>query len=470
MSFLKLTPILIVVLLLLVVLFLPFPSQIIDAVTQTPAAGYSVNVSAWRIILEPFTGPPIFMMRSQEPLKLYIAAFLWIIAGLLIVALLRQGFSGRVLLAWFKKIPIYISLFISVLLVIIFAPLPGEVIVNHHEDTILVNFHSHSYYSHDGLISPQGQVRWHKHQNFDAFFLSEHNHHDQTLPLVQSQYGRDMEDQPLILPAQEYSGSNHILLLGLTRVFNTKNFADKTAIDSAHAQNGVAIVAHWFTPARNTKPLTYYLDAGADGGEVVNQADGAYYPEPLSSQVIQACRERGLVMVSACDYHGYGNICQSWTAMRLPGWRQLPAQARQEAIMQVLRQHDQEKIQVLVLRDRPQSRFPDWIRPWTTFWYYLRNLNALQIFSWIFWIFLLYLIKNYFIFIEISVVLSGTLYMAGTGMYMLYMVPRLKGYNEIFLEYGGWFLGLGIGFLLYSIWAFRKKSNIFSQNRHIGGN
>jgi hypothetical protein len=470
MSLSKLTPVLILALLVLVVLLLPFPSQIIDAVTQTPAAGYSVSVSGWRIALEPFTGPFIFMMRSREPLKLYSAAFLWIISGLLLAAIWRQGFSARTVLGWLKKIPIHISLFISLLLGIIFAPLPGEVIVNHHDDTVLVNFHSHSYYSHDGLISPQGQVRWHTHQHFDAFFLTEHNHHDKTLQLVQSQHGKDIKDQPLILPAQEYSGSNHMLLLGLNRVFNTKNFSDKTAMDSAHAQNGVAIVAHWFTPARNTRPLPYYLDAGADGGEIVNQADGAFYPEPLSSQVIQACRERGLVMVSACDYHGYGNICQAWTAMQIPGWRHMPDQGKQEAIMQVLRQHDQEKIQVLVLRDRPQNNFPAWIRPWTTLWYYVRNLGVLQIFSWSFWIFLLYLIKNYFIFIEMSAAVLGTVYTAGTGIYMLYMVPRLKGYNEIFLEYGGWFLGLGIGFLLYCIWVYRKNSNIFSQKRHIGGN
>jgi hypothetical protein len=468
MSLLKLTPI--ILLLLMVVLFLPFPSQIMDAVTQTAAAGYSVSVSAWRIAFEPFTGPFIFLMRSSEPLKLYSTAFLWLIAGLLVLALLRKGCTAGVLLEWLKNIPVYISMFVSVLLVIIFAPLPGEVIVNHHQDTVLVNFHSHSYYSHDGLISPQRQVRWHKHQGFDAFFLTEHNHHEKTLQLVESQHNRDLSDQPLVLPAQEYSGSNHLLLLGLNRVFNTKNFTDQAAMDSAHAQNGVAIVAHWFTPVRNTRPLPYYLQAGADGCEIVNQAEGAFYPEPLSTQVIQTCQERKLVMVSACDYHGYGNICQAWTAMQIPGWRQLAPQAKQEAILQVLRNHDQGKIQVLVLRDRPQNSFPAWIRPWATFWYYVRNLNVLQIFSWIFWIFLLFFLKNYYIFIGMCVAFLGPFFTTATGIYMLYMVPRLQGYNDIFLEYGGWFLGLGITFLLYSILKYRKNLNIFSQNRQIGGN
>ena len=467
MSRLKLT--LILGLFFIIVLLFPFPSRIIDAVTQLPAEGYSVKVSAWRVLFEPLTGPLIFLMRSPAPLKLYLAAFLWIIGGLLMASLWQKGFKAATLLAWLKKVPLYISLLISLLLVVIFAPLPGDVIVNHHDDTVLVNVHSHSYYSHDGLISPKGLIEWHKYQQFDAFFLTEHNHHDKTLELVQNQRSREITDQPLVLPGQEYSGSNHILLLGLKRVFNTKNFPDKTAIDSAHAQNGVAIVAHWFTPARNTKPLANYLDAGADGCEIVNQADGAFYPEPLSSQVIQSCRERGLTMVSACDYHGYGNICQSWTAFRIPGWRQMAQAQKQESVLELLRNRNQDRIQVLVLRDRPQNSFPTWFRPWATAWYYFRNLTLSQIISWIFWIFLLFFTKNYYIFIATTVTFLGHIVMICTGIYMLYMVPRLQGYNEIFLEYGGWFLGLGIIFLLYGILAYIKSKKSFSQNRQIGG-
>jgi len=450
-------------LLIAVGMFHPFPPTIRNAITQGLATGYKLQISLWRVLFEPFFGPLIFLMRSPEPLKLYLTFFFWALFFLLVRNGWRHRSISRGLLEWLKAVPLYLIVLIGLLWLVIFAPLPGDTVSNRNPDTILVNFHSHSYFSHDGLISWQGQQAWHAAQGFDAFFLTDHNHHQKTLEAVALQRSGRLPALPLILAGMEYSGSNHILLLGLQRSFNPKDYSDQAAIDSAHSQSGIALIAHWFVPGRRTRNLTAYIDSGADGFEIVNQAQGAFHAGSRAQPIIEACRSRGLLMVAGCDYHGYSHICQSWTALQIPGWHAMKVVDKQESILQLLRKKEQNKITVLVLQDRPAQLWPISVRPWQAAFSYLRTLNFYQILSWLFWSWLLIRpsVAKRWRQLAFPFYLCAVLFLLGVGLYLYGQSLSLKEYNDVLGEYGRTSIAAGILLLLYTLGYFKEKLKIF---------
>ena len=457
--------------LLIVILALGFHRQvrIMDVLAEKPADGFSVHISIWRYTLEPVVGPLLFYLRANQPVEEFLMLMLWTIIGLFIILQARQrGQNGLSIarrflastLQWLAYIPIVIIIWVGLILILIYAPLPSNTIDKHDEDAVLVNAHSHTYYSHDGLISPAKLMRWHKRNGFDAFFITDHNNHAKTLESVAKQRAGTLPPEPLIICGEEFSGSNHILLLGLTRDFKTRNMADSTAIDSAHAQNGVAVIAHWF--ADKHKTIQHYIDLGADGFEIVNQAEGIRYDQQAIRAIIEHCRMNNLIMLGDCDYHGYGTAALTWNALDIPGWQQLNAEEKTQAIMDIFRGHQQNKIRVLKYDDRTARSEIVW-SPVYTLVDYFRTLNVAQIISWLFWLIVLQFVqkvrfirtmtewfraKKY----RLASILGtlSSLYVFASGLVLILRAPALMGYNEIFMEYGKYFSIGGFLFLLYS--------------------
>ncbi len=460
----------------------PSPPWIEDALTGQPAAGFAVHIPLLHLLLEPLLGPLFFFSRADAPLPLVLWLLVWLGIAILAAHVIKARRNGLEPAAALTKglrkglfwLPVTLVLVVGVLLIFLFSPLPSNTLAGGDRETILVNFHSHSYYSHDGLISPLRLLRWHKRNGFDAFFLTEHNTHTRTLELVAEQRAGRLEGEPLILAGEEYSGSNHLLLLGLTRDFHSKDYSDQAAIDSAHAQGGVALLAHWFAPQRNTRPLAEYIAAGVDGFEIANQAEGIYYPAYALQQLRQAAAAHRLLLTSNADYHGYGPSCFAWNVLRLPGWRQLAPAARAEAILDLLRNRDINRVQTLLYRDRrPIPAGLVWLSPFITLLDYFRSLRPAQAISWLIWFGLALLFIRYApriperlripLTLQEAMAVTGAAAAAITllfGLWMLGQIPFLAGENRIFLKNGLWLSGVGILLFLYCIVALKKLKKI----------
>ena len=355
---------------------------------------------------------------------------------------------------------------------IIFIPLPANTIVNRQENTILVNTHSHTEYSHDGIISTRGLQKWHERNGFDAFFITDHNHHQQTLKTVMDQKRGLLPGEPLILGGEEYSGSNHMTLLGLTRNFITRGLNDRQVIDSAHADGGVVIVAHWFDDERESIP--FFLDMGVDGFEIANQATGLSYDRRIFRDITNACTAHGLIMNGAADYHGYGSSCFVWNALEIPGWHQMECDQKRESIMQLLRARDIHRIRVLLYHDRhvfDRSRVV--LSPVYNFIGYFRTLGPAQLLSWFLWLILLTVIgyrlaksiKGRISFRALQgMALASSVFLLTSGTLLRLKAGKLAAFNDIYAEYSTLALLCGSGFLLYVLilifFEFRKRSSM----------
>ncbi|MCK5068088.1 MAG: hypothetical protein KAR16_11635 [Bacteroidales bacterium] len=478
---------LIVLFIAMVILSILFhqPIHIIDALTSEPVPGFGIHISVWRVLFEPFTGPLLYYLRADQPALEFAVLLLWILALSLLVTLVRlflprNKVTGNPklngVLSWLKTAPMIVATWLGLLWLIIYIPLPANTIVNQQEHTILINTHSHSEYSHDGIISTKGLQKWHKRNGYDAFFITDHNHHQHTMEAVKAQEQGMLPETPLLMVGEEYSGSNHMTLLGLTRNFITRGLSDQQVIDSTHDDNGVVIVAHWFDGERESIP--FFLDMGVDGFEVANQANGLTYERRIFNNITEACTSNGLIMNGAADYHGYGSSCFVWNALEIPDWHQMDPVQKRESIMQLLRGRDMTRIRVLLYHDRNTfDRSRVLLSPLYNVVNYFRTLNVLQLLSWFLWLVLLAILKNrltlrltgsVFLRTMQSLALASSIFLLTNGILLSLKARRLTEYNDIYTEYSNLTLLGGIVFLTYTIilifFELRKKQSIKNQH------
>jgi len=458
--------------------------EIIDALSSESVPGFGIHISVWRILFEPFTGPLLYYLRADQPLLEFAILFLWIIVFSLIFNLLRlflpakkaqenRGAHGLVL--WLKSLLLIVATWLGLLWLIIYLPLPANTIVNQNEETILINTHSHTEFSHDGIISTKRLQEWHKKNGFDAFFITDHNHHKHTMEAVRAQDQGSYPEKPLMIIGEEFSGSNHMTLLGLKRNFITRGLSDQQVIDSTHEDQGVVIVAHWFDGERESIP--FFLDMGVDGFEIINQGSGLQYEQRIFSAITEACFSNNLIMTGVADYHGYGSSCFAWTALEIPDWHQMDPAHKREAIMQVFRSRDMSRIRVLIYHDRNVfDRSRVLLSPIYTFVSYFRTLKVLQLLSWFLWMILLRILRSWlakrtkgsisYRCIQALAVISG-IFLFISGILFRLKAPGLSGYNDIYAEYSTYLLCGGAFIMIYSFlllfFEHKKKTNIKNQ-------
>ena len=169
------------------------------------------------------------------------------------------------------------------------------------------------------------------------------------------------------------------------------------------------------------------------------------------------------ILNGGVDFHGYGNACSMWNAFEIPGWKNMDAQSKEAAILNILKTRDQSKLKVLLYNDRPYYEKKNlFFSPLFTFFNYFRTLNFFQIVSWIFWILLFAKvgnslskkdeIANKFSCQRVVSVLGllGALFMLGLGLVYFSRIQDIEGFTEIYHEYSSLLFYIGSTFLIYA--------------------
>ncbi len=458
-----------------------YPVQIVDALTLKPAPGFDVKVHVWRIVFEPFFGHLLFFNRGIYAIDEMLLSVWWVVIIFAIYTVVKfvklndKGVKKRFLIKQLVNLPIVIGLWFTYFLIVLFLSpnLPLNTIVNNTDDEILVTTHCHSQYSHDGLIRQEGLWKWHKYNNFDAFFITDHNNHAATCRFVKEQREGKFPADPLVMCGEEFSGTNHLSLLGLKYDFVSKGFTDQQAVDTTKAQGGAVIVNHWYDGEHKT--LEYYRDLGVDGFEIENSATETSYDRKIYRKVRDFCESNGLIMNGGLDFHGYGNVCSLWNAMLIPGWHNLTPEEKKVAILNVIKSHDQIKLKVLLYKDRPyyENRNLFLMIP-VHFFNYFRTLNFWQVLSWAVWAFIFLLVRSRMTGDDESISkynankivavlgLLGALLMLALGFFYYGETFRVAGSdNDIYIEYAEMLFYIGGAFLIYSgiVTWFRMKKD-----------
>jgi hypothetical protein len=447
-----------------------------NALTLQSEADFGIQSNFWRTLFEPVLGVLLFFNKAFYAINEFVMLLYWLVALFVVYTLVKsfilkdkkqlKGFlTGQLI-----NLPILVGLWFTFFVIIIFIPLPNDRIVNKTTDWVLVTTHSHTEFSHDGLISQEGLLKWHKRNGFDAFFITEHNNHNHTFEFVNRQLNNEIPGEPVVFCGEEFSGSNHLSLLGLKTDFNTKGLSDSSVVAKAQADGAAIIVNHWFDGEH--KSLEYYRDLGADGYEIENTAEDKRYNCEVYHRIKSFCETNGLIMNGGLDFHGYGSACTLWNAFQIPGWKNMDFRAKEESVLNIIKTRDQSKLKVLLLNDRPYyDRKSLFFSPVINLFNYFRTLNFWQVVSWVFWIFIFAFIRN-----KSEAVrnfncrkslplagVAGALFLLGLGLVYILRIQDVEGFTEIYPEYSRLLFIAGFALLIVSglttyFRIFKKKS------------
>ena len=432
-----------------------------NALTLRQELDYDVKIAPWRILFEPIIGPLLYLNRSLYVLKELPLTLLWLVifyAAYSLFAIFKtQQNRKNAILGKLANLPLILGICFAIFVLILFIPLPNNTIVNNSKDTILVTTHAHTEFSHDGLTSQENLWKWHKRNGFDAFFITDHANHQKSLQFAQDQKNGKFPSTPLVMVGEEYSGTNHMSLLGLNGKFDTKGMTDKAVIDSVHKYGGAVIINHWFDGKGKEKEL--YEALGADGFEIENAGKDLYYDRDTFEQLKTFCEKNGLTMIGGLDFHGYGRVCSLYNALIIPNWDSLNDVSKQQAILDIFKNGAQEKIKVLLYKDRPFYPKTDlFLRTFSTVVNYYRTLNVWQVVSWVFWLLLFQFagrpIKRVLVPQKaglVMVTLAGAIFMLVLAFIYHFRGEAVKGYSKVYSEYSLLLGPIGLVLLLYAL-------------------
>ncbi|MCX8081839.1 MAG: glycosyltransferase family 39 protein [bacterium] len=342
-------------------------------------------------IFTPFTDFPLYFINIPYPKGQILSWFIWLsfIWIIYTVLFLRETLKIKILKILRGMFIILLSLCLLTIYGI-FLPVQRYKLIPKSSDTILLDLHSHTIYSHDGIVTPAYNLQWHNNYGFNCWAITEHK--DGSISsILQEEIIRRNNLPNSVIPAQEISFKGvYLNLLGIENDINPKEFNNlKELIDKVHSYGGVVIVPHIWADKKMKFSLKEIADAGVDGFEVagISSVPLTYKKQ---KEIIELCRNRGLVMVGGTNWHGWNNICTVWTSLKTENWNQLSTQERRKAVIAAIRKREGERFRVMTYY---YSYIPEDIifTPFRWTFSYISSLDKNQRGSWIFWTVLLYL-------------------------------------------------------------------------------
>jgi hypothetical protein len=335
-------------------------------------AGVALLFVAWRIIaafrrrsLDPDAGPPIGLVRELGTLLLGLAALTTFVAGGML---------------WHRPM---VSL----------RGLPPHLVT--------VDFHSHTSASHDvaGTLmrgfDAEANRRWHHSAGFDIAFITDHN----TVEGFPADWGQS--GSTLLCPGLEISAWRaHIVLLGADSVMDRAPYGGSldglARLVRDSRPRGLAIASLPEYDRNHWPNLDSLVAAGIAGFEIVNASPKASdFSVAHRDSIIALAREHDLLLLAVTDSHGWGATVLAWNLVRLPGG-ETSGGASCAALINQLRSGGTDAVQIAERHHlRPEAWWPWILTPVGVVWESWRGLGALQVMSWIVWIWVVGVARAY---------------------------------------------------------------------------
>ncbi len=341
----------------------------VDLSTGKPLADARVIWPLWRYAIEPFAAAAEYVLSFSRYIVQLCSWLAWLGTAAFIRTMLRKkkaGPSARAALIAMLAV-------ISAVLLALILPFPAPRLSV--ENGKVVDLHSHTYYSHDGVMSPAQSLFFHRRLGFDSFFVTEHGHTDGFPHFSKEISGKEA------LPGMQISTKERVSLLVLAdRPFDGRPYRDKTArevIDKAHAAGFVVICPHWWKWRHFT--WEELRQKGIDGFEVYN-AGYRNFSDEERGRMTAFCRANGLVTTSSTDWHGWGYMSDAWTV--------LPDMEKNAGAAEVLGRLKEHGPMTPAALRRPQASgaLRHIFEPFFGVYYYLSTLSVGRWLGWSLWI------------------------------------------------------------------------------------
>lgn len=277
-------------------------------------------------------------------------------------------------------------------------PRPMAALVVNVPEALLVDFHAHTQFSHDGRSgwTADDVRRWHRGAGFDAAYITDHR------TLQGAQQGIDGNpiqagEATMLLPGIEvFWDGVHVNLLSAGRRYTGLTTLSLRDVD-VEALNLASLVpnAEPIVVATIPDDITKIHPArgpGTPGVRAIEVVDGS--PRGLlqsrrdRDRIVHLADSLDLALVAGSDNHGYGHTAPAWTAMQIPGWRGMAADSLAEMIEMYVRRGGRASTLVIerVVADPHGNPALLALTAPIGFWTMLTTLSADERVVWVVWI------------------------------------------------------------------------------------
>ena len=216
--------------------------------------------------------------------------------------------------------------------------------------------HVHSFFSRDGVSSPEKLIAAARERGLHGFALTDHDTCDGCRYLMERGLLREdgaAVDGFLVIPGVEIStAEGHLLCLGVWLPNGLKRTPAAEVIKMVRAQGGVAIPAHPYDRMRAGIREAALERLDIDGLEVFNAAT---LFEKHNRSALRYAQIRGLPMTAGSDAHHHAAIGRSYTTFHA-------TELNARSILASLKQAPELHCQPLGLKEALRKTFHNWFR------------------------------------------------------------------------------------------------------------
>ena len=458
-------------LLFLLIYFIPSQGYKIYDITNNNvvAADFSIKTGFWNTIFCPFSQIPNYFLHFEEyriQLISWVGWFFMLGIFLFIYLKIRQKLDIKKNIVSSKFVAQNLSsifllkIFLSfwlLLIFVIFFPYSGNKIQPSNPDEVIVDFHSHTYYSWDAMASFERSLDFHKKNGYDAYFTTEHDsvltERTNVSYLKNSEifvgFGEEVPDQ---------NGVYHLfynIKSAITRdQLNNSNY-DST-ISTLQKNDGVSSAALWW----QNISLDGLLQKKFGVVEVSNMGHRNYRGINIG-EAIQKFKEQKIQMIGTTDWHGWGYKSYVWTAVKISNWKNLDYSQKQAALLDALKGKYETRVLEYKKLDEKKTLVRYIFEPFFGLFYLLTSQNFWCLAIWFFWIFLFVKISQ-LVYAKNKVHLFWLIvFVINLGMSLKFYIQwqDIKAYNKTLNHLAIYFLLVAGLALLVSFFSFRKEKN-----------
>lgn len=316
-----------------------------DAVTGGTVDEVRLSAPASYLVIEPLSS--IFDTITLLGVGSHIALVLWALGVFaLLRALLarrRETTVGRELkAAGLMLLGIFVVYAAALML-----PRPMAQLSTSDSEVMVVDFHSHTKYSHDGRFDwTEDDVRsWYRGAGFNAAYITDHRTYEGAERGIASNAGQAGENVVLLQGIEAFYKGEHVNVLSAGRRFrgilnDSLKDVDADALRMASIIPAASPTLIETMPGKLDVVRTIAATDTSPGISAIEIIDGS--PRGLSQsrrdrdRIVHLADSLNLAIVTGSDNHGWGHAAAGWTLMRVPGWRGMRTDSLSSRIEQVV--------------------------------------------------------------------------------------------------------------------------------------
>ena len=360
------------------------------------ANDFSIKTDFWDIIFCPFSQIPDYFLHFEEYRLQLISWFAWFFAiGIILFIFikirrkrdLKQDLSSSNFVIENSSPMFFLKIFLTFWLLIIFViffPYPGNKIQPSNPDEIIVDFHSHTYYSWDAMSSFKRSIDFHKKNGYDAYFTTEHD-----LVLADKTNVDFLKNSDIFVgfgeEVPDFDGVYHLIFnikTAITRAeLSGSNY--ESTISNLNKNQGIAAAALWW---QNTS-IHGILQKKFACAEISNMGHRNYRGINIE-EAIRKFKEQKIQMIGTTDWHGWGYKSYIWTAIKIPNWKNMNYIEKENTLLDALRGKYQTRVLEYKMLGQKTTLMRYIFEPFFGIFYMLSSQSFLCLAIWFFWIFI----------------------------------------------------------------------------------